>query len=170
MLWKSIFIACNAITASFLVLVVMILGFEKALKLGNSSRELDPIMPCLSMSMELGSVGFMSPFESFIRFLSTPEYTSQSMVVSEASGCGAKVLATRSAVQCFPNSDFSKLYTNYSCPLSPKFLESGSEMSSRNRSACSRFRWFRPILTGNTACLGARECLFQAIGTASLLS
>jgi hypothetical protein len=52
----------------------------------------------------------------------------------------------------------------------PKFGESGSEISSRNRSECSRFRWFKPILTGRTASFGARECLVQATGTACLFS
>jgi len=52
----------------------------------------------------------------------------------------------------------------------PKFGDSGSEISSRNLSECSRLRWFKPILTGRTAFFGARECLFHATGTACRFS
>jgi hypothetical protein len=37
--------------------------------------------------------------------MSIPDSVSQARVVSDASGCGANVLATRSAVQCFPSID-----------------------------------------------------------------
>lgn len=52
----------------------------------------------------------------------------------------------------------------------PKFGESGSEMSSRNRSECSRLRCVKPILTGKTVSFGARECLVHATGRACLFS
>ena len=52
----------------------------------------------------------------------------------------------------------------------PKFGESGSEMSSRKRSECSKLRCVKPILTGNTVSLGARDCLVHATGAASRFS
>jgi hypothetical protein len=55
-------------------------------------------------------------------------------------------------------------------PFLPKFGESGSDISSRNRSECSKFLWFSPILTGSIASFDARECLVHAIGNACLFS
>jgi hypothetical protein len=104
MLGKAVFIACNAISTRFFVLEVVVLGVEQAFKFSDGRRKLNPVASWfMSAPIQRIQESCDIPTEWFIRLMSMPDSVSQARVVSDASACGANVLATRSAVQCFPD-------------------------------------------------------------------
>lgn len=94
-----------------------------------------------------------------------PNSTSQSATLSIVFFVGAKVFATFSADQCFPDSPHTSAQPSLNSPqfslkliqaYSPKFGEYGSDTSRMYSSALCRLLCTRPILTGRISAGCAR--------------